>query len=133
MRQFLAACSVCALLAGPAAADEGAIQGVISDQLSAFIDDDFDAAFSHASPAIRQLFGTSQRFGSMVRNGYPMVHRPQEVRFLDLRDVNGRLVQRLMITDAQGTLHMLDYQMIETADGWRINGVQIVRAPQVGA
>jgi hypothetical protein len=38
-----------------------------------------------------------------------------------------------MIRDQLGGVHMLDYQMIQTPDGWRINGVQLLRAPDVGA
>ena len=62
-----------------------------------------------------------------------MVHRPSDVRFLELREVAGRLWQRVMMTDAAGRIHMLDYQMIETPEGWQINGVQILPAPDVGA
>jgi hypothetical protein len=42
-------------------------------------------------------------------------------------------VQRVEVIDQSGTAHYLGYQMIETENGWRINGVQILRAPQVGA
>ena len=69
----------------------------------------------------------------MVRNGYPMVWRPGEVRFLALRDIDGALWQKVMIRDQAGELHMLDYQMIEGPEGWQINGVQILRRPDVGA
>jgi hypothetical protein len=27
--------------------------------------------------------------------------------------------------------YILDYQMIETPEGWQINGVQVIPAPQV--
>lgn len=110
-----------------------AIEGTIQRQIEAFLADDFATAFTFASPNIRTLFGTSDNFGAMVRNGYPMVWRPADVRYLDLRTVAGALWQRVMITDAQGRVHMLDYQMVETPDGWQINGVQLLRAPDVGA
>jgi hypothetical protein len=38
-----------------------------------------------------------------------------------------------MIRDQAGEFHMLDYQMIEGPEGWQINGVQILRRPDVGA
>jgi hypothetical protein len=69
----------------------------------------------------------------MVQQGYPMVWDNADVRFLDLRDVAGFVWQKVMIRDAQGALHLLDYQMIETADGWQINGVTLLPAPDVGA
>jgi predicted hydrolase (HD superfamily) len=112
---------------------EPGIEGTISSQVEAFQDDDFGAAFGFASDAIRQYFGTPERFGAMVRQGYPMVWRPEELRFLELRDIDGRLWQKIMVRDRAGVLHVLDYQMIETPEGWRINGVQILCAPDVGA
>ena len=112
---------------------EPGIEGTISSQVEAFLADDFGTAFGFASPSIREYFGTPERFGQMVRQGYPMVWRPGEVRFLELRDIDGRLWQKVMVRDQGGGLHVLDYQMIRTPDGWRINGVQILRAPDVGA
>lgn len=133
---ILAAVFGLGLAGAPAVAQDTrntAIEGTIQRQIEAFLADDFATAFTFASPNIRTLFGTSDNFGAMVRNGYPMVWRPADVRYLDLRTVAGALWQRVMITDAQGRVHMLDYQMVETPDGWQINGVQLVRAPDVGA
>lgn len=116
-----------------ARADAAEIQAIIGAQLEAFQADDFAEAFSYASPMIQTMFGTWQRFGSMVRNGYPMVWRPAEVQFLDLEDRGGRLYQRVLIRDGQGGSHVLEYQMIRNQAGWRINGVQILRDTSVGA
>lgn len=116
----------------PAVAQEAAIRGVIGAQVEAFLADDFETAFTYASPAIKSIFGTPERFGRMVREGYPMVYRPREVTYLELRTVAGRLWQRVMMTDAEGRIHMLDYEMVETPDGWQINGVQILRNSALG-
>ncbi|MEX0348691.1 MAG: DUF4864 domain-containing protein [Paracoccaceae bacterium] len=112
-----------------AQAQSGEIEANIRAQIDAFKSDDFASAFTFASPSIQRLFGTPENFGAMVRNGYPMVWRPAEIRFLELRDVAGQLWQKVMITDAAGNLHVLDYQMIELENGWKINGVQILDAP----
>jgi len=133
MRHALAILALCFGLASAPQAQADPIRSVISDQLDAFLADDFDTAFSYASPNIKRLFGTPERFGQMVRNGYPMVHRPQEVTMLDQQEVGGRVLQRVMIRDGSGRLHVLGYQMIQTDAGWLINGVQILRAPEVGA
>ena len=109
------------------------IEATIGAQIDAFLIDDFAKAFTYASPNIQGMFGSADRFGLMVQNGYPMVWRPGDVQYLELRDVAGALWQRVMIRDRLGGVHMLDYQMIETAEGWRINGVQLLRAPDVGA
>jgi hypothetical protein len=112
---------------------EAGIEATITAQIDAFLKDDFAEAFTYASPNIQGMFGTSDRFGQMVRNGYPMVWRPGDVQYLELRDIGGALWQKVLIRDQQGGTHVLDYQMIETSEGWKINGVQILRAPGVSA
>lgn len=121
-----------ALSALPAHAQQDAIQSTILDQIDAFKADDFARAFTFASPVIKGIFGTPDNFGMMVRNGYPMVYRPSEVRMLERRQVAGQTVQRVLITDADGRSHVLDYQMIETAEGWQINGVTLVPSGGLG-
>jgi hypothetical protein len=126
---------VCAPL-GPAAqtADESAIRGTIRSQLDAFLADDVGTAFGFASPMIRSMFGNADRFGMMVRQGYPMVWRPAEVEFLGLRERGGQVWQMVLIRDGNGVYHTLAYQMVpDGADGWRINGVQILREGEAGA
>lgn len=127
MRRILTALFLTFALPHAALADPAAIRGVIADQIEAFKRDDFAQAFTHASPAIKGMFGTPERFGQMVRNGYPMVWRPREVRFLDLREEGGRMLQRIGVTDEAGGEHVLEYFMIETENGWQINGVTLLR------
>ena len=114
-------------------ADETSIQSVIQSQITAFKQDDFVTAFTYASPTIRQLFGTPEQFGMMVRQGYPMVWRPGQVDFLPLKSEPSRTFQDVMITDQAGVVHVLRYTMIEGGVGWKINGVQVLQPPQVGA
>jgi hypothetical protein len=116
-----------------AAQDSDAIEDVIGSQLEAFNNRDVSEAWQYASPNIKRLFGSSDNFGMMVQRGYPMVWDNADVRFLELRDVAGNLWQKVIVRDAQGGLHILDYQMVETAEGWQINGVQLLPAPDVGA
>ena len=109
------------------------IEGTIQGQIEAFLADDFAAAFAFASPNIRRIFGNSDSFGSMVRQGYPMVWRPADVRFLELRELGGRTLQRVMIRDQAGIFHVLEYQMLVGENGWQIDGVRIVPKAEVGA
>jgi len=120
-------------LAAPAAAQSPAPRAVIEAQIAAFLADDFVAAFNFASPNIRTIFGTPERFGQMVVQGYPMVHRPAEVRFLDQAERGPALLQRVLMTDVGGRSHVLEYEMIPapTPGGWLINGVRIL--PGLGA
>ena len=133
MRRLLLPCLFAVSLAFAAPAAAGEINGTIQKQIDAFLVDDVETAFSYASPGIRQMFRTPQRFGEMVRSGYPMVWRPAEVRFLERRPHPGAgEVQRVMIRDSDGRLHLLDYLMVPGPDGWQIAGVQLLRAA-VGA
>ena len=123
-----------ALSSGMAAlAQDAEIKETIDSQFEAFKADDFDTAFGYATPQLRFLFQSPQNFERMVTQGYPMVHRPAEVRYLELREVAGNLWQKVQITDAKGFMYLLDYKMEETEEGWRIGAVQILGNPGVTA
>jgi len=128
---------VAALLALPASAQPGPdpeLTQTINAQINAFRANDYTTAFSFASDAIRDIFGSEDRFASMVRQGYPMVQNPADVRFLEVRVISGRLWQKVLVTDASGATHLLDYNMVQDSDGnWRINAVQLLANPGVGA
>jgi hypothetical protein len=125
---------VMALFSGAAAVAQGAeIERTISGQFEAFKADDFATAFGFATPQLQYRFQTPENFRRMVTQGYPMVQRPAEVRFLELREIAGGLWQKVQITDAEGRLHLLDYKMEQTEAGWRIGAVQILDAPGAAA
>jgi Domain of unknown function (DUF4864) len=113
-----------------AAAD---IQSVISNQIEAFRADDLEKAFSFASPMIQRMFGSPARFGQMVQEGYPMVRRPAEVKFSGLDELDGHKVQSVLMTDQDGTLFIVDYDMIQGEGGWQINGVRVRKAGDASA
>ena len=110
-----------------------AIREVISRQIEAFKADDFATAFGFASPAIKEIFGSPERFGAMVREGYPMVWRPGDLRFRELREEGGRTVQSVLATDQAGALYVLEYEMVPGPEGWQINGVTVRRSNDVAA
>lgn len=110
-------------------AQEAGISAVIRDQFADFAQADVEGAFAHASPGLRLRFGTAQRFGEMVQRGYPMVWSAKDVAFGPLREIAGNLWQRVELRDAAGQIHYLDYKMIETAEGWKIDAVQLLEAP----
>lgn len=133
MTRFLTTVFAVLFLALPLRAQEQDIQTVIGDQITAFGSDDFDTAFTFASPGIRQMFQTPERFGEMVRNGYPMVHRPQAYVFEDLQQTGEGTFQYLLIEGPDGNYYRAEYDMIQTGDGWKIRGVRISRAEGIGA
>jgi hypothetical protein len=132
MTRLLPLLAICLglLAALPARAETGAaIRAVIAAQLEAFRRDDWEGAFTYASPSIRSIFRTPDRFGGMVRQGYPMVWRPARVEPGPLEAGPNGPVQLMYIEDSRGILHIAAYEMQQVGGEWRINGVQIRRAP----
>lgn len=109
------------------------IEDVIGNQLQAFNDRNVEGAWQYAAPNIQGMFGNPQNFGVMVQRGYPMVWTNRDVRFLELQDLGAVQIQRIMLRDMSGGIHVLEYQMVQTSLGWRIAGVQILPAPDIGA
>lgn len=113
------------------AADVRSIRVVVEAQLAAFAADDATAAFSHAAPTIRSMFGTPERFMAMVRAGYPVVYRPSGVLFLAPVQVQGQIVQGVQMTDSGGALWLAVYSLERQGDGsWKISGCNV--QPQSG-
>jgi hypothetical protein len=69
----------------------------------------------------------------MVTSGYPMVWRPAAIRYLELTEVGGSFFQKVLIKDQSGVVHILEYRMLETEMGWKINSVQLLPQPAVSA
>ncbi|OAN86138.1 DUF4864 domain-containing protein [Sulfitobacter geojensis] len=111
------------------AAQQAEIEGAISAQIEAFKADDFEQAFTYATPTLQRLFQSPQNFQRMVTTQYPMVWRPAEVRYLERKAYEGSVFQKVQIVDAKGVMFLLLYQMQETDAGWRIAGVQFLEAP----
>jgi len=135
MRHLIAALFIAIVAAFPVAAEEPAegIEEVIRSQLDAFNARDIAAAWTHASPMIQSMFGSPGNFGLMVEQGYPMVWTNDGARFVELREIDGRLWQKVLVVDAAGGGHLLDYQMIELDGVWRIDGVQYLAMPELSA
>ena len=127
VRSLLTLCLILGLSL-PVRAQSDQIVGVITSQIEAFQQNDLERAFSFASPNIKGMFGSPERFGVMVEQGYPMVWRPSDVQFGPLRSFDGRNVQIVFFTDQLGKVFEASYEMIETDQGWQINGVTLKEA-----
>lgn len=124
-----------AAFADPTAADRTAIRQVVEQQLRAFQRDDGEAAFSYASPNIRSMFGTPERFMDMVRGAYRPVYRPREVAFRDLQVIDDEPVQPVVLVGPDGVPVMALYKMEwqEQEQVWRINGCILLPSEDKGA
>ncbi|MGC1506104.1 MAG: DUF4864 domain-containing protein [Sulfitobacter sp.] len=117
------------VLAFGVGAQQSEIEGTISAQIEAFRVDDFEQAFTYATPSLQRLFQSPENFQRMVTTQYPMVWRPAEVRYLESTEYQGSIFQKVQIVDGKGMMFLLLYQMQATDAGWRIAGVQFLEMP----
>jgi hypothetical protein len=129
---ILLAAVLIGLGASPCAADDvGAAQSVIRSQEQAFSRDDSAAAWSHAAPAIQQIFPDAETFMAMVRNSYAPVYRHKSFEFGEARTADGRIAQRVHIIDADGVPWDALYTLEQQPDGsFRITGCVLLKAGQ---
>ena len=109
------------------------IQNTIANQLEAFASDDFTEAFTHASPGIKDIFGSVDNFSRMVKKGYPMVWRYNNFQFLKLEETPQGYSQIVRITDKKDELFLLKYFMKNISGIWKISGVTIIKASDFSA
>jgi hypothetical protein len=108
-------------------ADAAAIKSIVAGQIEAFRRDDGNAAYGYASPAIRDLFPTSDIFMNMVRKGYPPVYRPQSVTFGEVKGSPSGPQQKVFLTGPDGKSYVAIYSLQRQPDGsWKINGCVLV-------
>ena len=129
---FLLAALMISLTAPARAADDvAAAQGVIRSQVEAFGRDDAAAAYSHAAPAIQEIFPQADIFMSMVRNSYAPVYRHKSFDFGEARVADGTIVQRVHIVDAEGIPWEALYTLELQPDGSvKITGCVLLKAGQ---
>ena len=124
-----------ALLVGigsPARADDiAAAQKVIRAQEQAFSRDDAAAAYSHAAPAIQEMFPHPEMFMAMVRGSYVPVYRHKSFEFGEARAAQGRIAQRVHIVDDNGEAWEAMYTLEQQPDGsLKITGCSLLKAGQ---
>jgi hypothetical protein len=134
---FLLSLSLCltagAPIAGAEPPPEGArtaAQAVIGAQIEAFLREDGEAAFSYASPVIREKFRTPENFMRMVRNGYSPVYAPQSYEFGESRLQGGEIVQEVILLAPDGSATLAIYKLERLPGGsWKINAVYLKDLP----
>ena len=119
-------------LASPAFADDvAAAQGVIRAQEQAFSRGDAAAAYSHAAPAIQQIFPQEDIFLQMVQQAYPPVYRHKSFEFGEARAAGGQIAQRVHIVDDNGEAWEALYTLEQQPDGsLKITGCSLLKAGQ---
>lgn len=128
---LLVAISIVFSSAAALADDVAAAQGVIRAQEQAFARDDAAAAYSHAAPAIKEIFPAPDVFMAMVQSGYAPVYRHESFEFGDSKIEGGWIAQRVHIVDANGEAWEALYTLEQQADGsYKITGCSLLKAGQ---
>ena len=109
--------------------DESDIINVVKLQLEAFQQDDFETAYSYASPVIKQIFKNADEFKRMVKSGYQAVYRPKSVNFGPVELIDGVPVLIVYLVDPDGIFVTATYTMQKQDNGeWLINGCMLNKA-----
>ena len=111
--------------------DVATAQGVIRAQEQALVRGDAAAAYSHAAPAIKQIFPAPDIFMSMVQNGYAPIYRHKSFEFGESKIEGGWIAQRVHIIDANGEAWIALYTLEQQPDGsYKITGCSLLKAGQ---
>ena len=132
MRAIALLLAVLLNLALPArAADVSTAQNVIRAQEQAFARGDAAAAYSHAAPAIQEIFQQAEIFMQMVQQSYAPVYRHQSFEFGEAKVADGYVAQRVHIVDEKGEAWEALYTLEQQPDGsLKITGCSLLKAGQ---
>jgi hypothetical protein len=99
------------------------VQQVVQQQLNALAIEDAGGAFALADADLRGQFGNAEAFLATVREQYPMLVRPASVLFLKPETDGTIAMQKVRVTDDQGSAWSLTYLLNRQQDDqWRISG-----------
>lgn len=108
--------------------DIAALRKAIESQIEAFQGDDAEAAYEFASPKIKALFPTPEKFMAMVRQGYEPVYRAENYTFEDVSVVSGQIMQPVRIVQDGAVPIVAIYVMEQQPDGaWKIGGCILLK------
>ena len=125
-------CFACFSIGLPARAEDPieAARLVIESQISAFLKDDADLAYSFASPKIKNVFPDKEQFFAMVRKSYEPVYHPGNYAFGRNKILSDGAVvlQEVLISGREGKDWTAVYELGKQPDGsYKINGVQMLK------
>ncbi|MBN4054347.1 DUF4864 domain-containing protein [Nitrospira defluvii] len=100
------------------------IKSAITQQLRAFKNNDYRAAYQFASSHIQSEFSLTQ-FETMVRTAYPQIDKSLKISFgkITLFSKNTRATAIVHITGMDRTTVTARYRMVLEEGGWKNNGV----------
>ena len=109
--------------------EENEIKSIVNQQLEAFKNDDFEKAYSFASPTIKKMFSSPEVFRKMVIGGYQAVYRPQSIKIGSVEIIKGVATLKVYLVDPNGEFVTANYLMEQQEDGeWLIGGCVLSKA-----
>ncbi|RYY61163.1 MAG: DUF4864 domain-containing protein [Comamonadaceae bacterium] len=114
--------------------DPSGVREVVQQQLQALATEDAGTAFALADPGLRTRFGNADEFLAMLRAQYPMVVHPASVLFLKPQSDGSIAMQKVRLTDTDGSGWMVTYVLNRQGDRWLISACMVAPdAPRIMA
>lgn len=137
---YLRALLAVLLMAVPAYAQDAAMpddqpwQGIITAQVEAFRGHDAPRAFKYAAAPFQMAFPSAESFfASIIGSGYGPIMESTTHSFGKSAPLDERsMAQQVMFTGKDLSRYEAIYVLTEEEGGWRISGVQLVKAPGMG-
>jgi len=126
------------LMAGLAQAEEPVApaepwQAVVTGQIEAFRAHDAPGAFQYAAAPFQTAFPSAEAFfGAIIGSGYGPIMDSSTHSFGSFTRLNEHSVaQEVMLTGKDLSRFEAIYVLTEEEGGWRVSGVQLVKAPGI--
>jgi hypothetical protein len=109
-------------------------QSVITSQIEAFRAKDAPGAFKYAGAGFQVAFPTAEAFfGAIVGSGYAPIMESRSHTFGEFQKMGDKaVVQEVKLVGNDQSLYEAFYQLAEEADGWRVQGVQLLKQAGIG-
>jgi hypothetical protein len=104
---------------------------VVNSQVVAFRSSDFPRAYSNAASAVQQKF-TLRQFELMIRRDYPEMTRSHRIEFGFVKVQGATALVQVLFFAADGAVRPYLYSLVAEDSGWKIEGVELMRAPARG-
>jgi hypothetical protein len=109
-------------------------QSVITSQIEAFRAKDAPGAFQYAGAGFQVAFPTAEAFFSaIVGAGYAPIMESRSHSFGKFQKMGDKVVvQEVKLVGNDLSLYEAFYQLAEEENGWRVQGVQLLKQPGIG-
>lgn len=109
-------------------------QSVITSQIEAFRTKDAPGAFQYAGAGFQATFPSAEAFFvAIIGSGYSPIMESRSHTFGGFRKMGDKaVVQEVRLVGNDQSLYEALYQLAEEPEGWRVQGVQLIKQPGVG-